>query len=52
METWMIERIRRQREEREHGVPLHITPPEPPRWEPPRSRDEERSERGYSIVEF
>lgn len=56
MEAWQIERLRKQREERERGTPLYITPPEPPPWEYERndraSRSEETGSRGWCVVEF
>ena len=52
METWMIERLRRQQEERQQRVPVHITPPQPAWNDDQRHPQEESNERGYCIVEF
>ena len=55
LDAYIIERIRRQREERREGdfVPLRIEVPQPPTPEPARDEDEdEKPDRGSIIIDF
>lgn len=53
LDTYIIERINRERAERnrrETQIPLHIEPPRP--REPERPAEQERPERGSVIIDF
>ncbi len=53
LETYIIERINRERAERtrrESQIPLHIEPPRP--REPERPAEQERPDRGSVIIDF
>ena len=55
LDAYIIERIRRQREERRDGdfVPLRIEVPTPPLQGPEREKDEEeKPERGSVVIDF
>ena len=55
LDAYIIERIRRQREERRDGdfVPLRIEVPTPPLPSHDREKDEEdRPERGSVVIDF
>ena len=56
LDAYIIERIRRQREERREGdfVPLRIEVPTPPLPSHDREKDteEERPERGSVVIDF
>ena len=53
LDTYIIDRINRERAERsrrESQLPLHIEPPRP--REPERPIEQERSDRGSVIIDF
>jgi hypothetical protein len=55
LDAYIIERIRRQREDRREGdfVPLRIEVPQPPLPVPDREKDEEdKPDRGSIIIDF
>jgi len=55
LDAYIIERIRREREEQERQqtqVPLYIEPPPPPRHEPVDDDSTEERDRGSTVIDF
>jgi hypothetical protein len=54
LDSFIIERIRREREREREGarVPLRIEPPPPPVRRPPEEEPEREQERGSVVIDF
>lgn len=54
LDAYIIDRIRREREQSRKGaqVPLHIEVPRPPPPPENREREEDRGDRGSTVIDF